>query len=47
MVAQTVEYIARPGWPLRKDGNEIDSNCAQVLLLCGNHDPRYRVNTAA
>ena len=39
-VAQTVRYLARPGWPLKEDGNEIDSSFAQLLLLCGNHDSK-------
>ena len=39
-VAQTIWYLARPGWPLQEDGNEIDSNSSQLLLLYGNHDPK-------
>ena len=27
-VAQTVQYLARPGWPLKEDGNETDSTFA-------------------
>ena len=32
-VAQIVQYLARPGWPLKEDGNEIDSNFAQLLFF--------------
>ena len=39
MVAQTVRYLAYQV-TLKKDGNEINSNCAQLLLLCENHDPK-------
>ena len=41
MVAQTVRYLARSEWPLKEDGNESDSDCAQ-LLLHGNHDPKNK-----
>ena len=47
-VTQTVQYLARPGWPLKEDGNEIDSNFAQLLLLRGNRSwSKARVDTAA
>ena len=36
-VTQTVQYLARPGWPLQVDGNEIDNNFAKLLLLHGNY----------
>ena len=39
-VAQTIQYLARQGLPLRGDGNEIDSNFAQLLVLHANDDPR-------
>ena len=39
-IAQTVRYLARQGLPLRGDGNEIDSNFAQLLLLRANDDPK-------
>ena len=29
-------YLAWPGWSLKEDGNEIDSNFVQILLLHGN-----------
>ena len=32
-VAQTVWYLARPGWPLIEGGNDIDSNFAQLFFF--------------
>ena len=37
-VAQTVQYLARQGLPLRRDGNKNDSNLAQLLLIWTNDD---------
>ena len=39
-VSQTVKYLARQGLALRGDGNEIDSNFSQLLLLRANDDPK-------
>ena len=38
-VAQTIQYLARLGLPLRGGSNEIDSNFAQLLVLRAN-DPK-------
>ena len=44
----SLQYLARVGWPLKDDGNEIDSNFAQLLLLCGNQSwSKDGANTAA
>lgn len=40
-VAQSVNFLARQGIPLRGDGNERDSNFMQLLYLCGADDPQF------
>jgi len=37
-IAQSIRYLARQGLPLRGDGNEVDSNFNQLLLLRGIDD---------
>jgi len=39
-VAQSICYLARQGLPLCGDGNEIDGNFNQLLLLRGIDDSR-------
>ena len=38
-VAQAIRYLAKQGLPLHGDGNEMDSNFSQLLLLRANDDP--------
>ena len=39
-VSQTVKYLARQGLALRGDGDEIDRNFSQLLLLRANDGPK-------
>ena len=32
-VAQTVQYLARPGWPLKEDSNEIEQFCQLFFFV--------------